>query len=187
MCNINNDKNKHKEDLAFLEQVYKTGNEEDIIKALELLASEQKQRTYLGTIDKWAKPVQQEQEQEVNIQKECVRCAARGYERILAVNYDKKNPYTSLAKAANAEYEAFISEREELNHRIDREQDRGKQQKLELQRDIESAEYMALTSSRIARTSEVTQGSNAAETVKQYKRAEKFHSEAQALWKIFNA
>jgi hypothetical protein len=81
-----------------------------------------------------------------------------------------------------AEYGAFLRDRESLDRQIAQTDDPAARRALELRRDIESAEYMAITSDRIAAQSEIIVGCrNTDEAVKQRARAQKFREEAKAL------
>jgi hypothetical protein len=108
------------------------------------------------------------------------------YGQALAQHYDVKNPYGSLAQSAMAEYGAFLRDRENLNRQIAQAKDPETRRALELRKRIESAEYMAITSDRIAAQSEIIVGRrNTDEAVKQRERAATFRKEAQDLRKEF--
>jgi hypothetical protein len=72
------------------------------------------------------------------------------YRMALGQHYDMKDPYGSLARAAMAEYGAFIRDREQLTQQIAKEQDPELRKALELRKEIEAADYIAITSHRIA-------------------------------------
>ncbi|MGO9985385.1 MAG: relaxase/mobilization nuclease domain-containing protein, partial [Rhodomicrobium sp.] len=80
------------------------------------------------------------------------------YGQALAQHYDIKDPYGSLARSAMAEYGSFLRDREELNRQIAQAKDPAERQALVLRQRIESAEYMAITSERIATQSEIIVG-----------------------------
>lgn len=85
------------------------------------------------------------------------------YRVALGENYDVRDPYGSLARAAMAEYASLIRERRELAERIAETADPEQRRALELRRDIEAADYMAITSRRIAGQSEVITGRRSSE------------------------
>src|ERR1022692_610811 len=79
--------------------------------------------------------------------------AGARYGQALGQHYDIRSPYASLAKAAMAEYAAFRRDREALDQRIAKTADPQERQALDLRKRIEGAEYLALTSDRIAQQS----------------------------------
>lgn len=85
------------------------------------------------------------------------------YRIALGENYDIRDPYGSLARAAMAEYASFIRERRELTQQIAQTEDPEERRALELRKEIESADYMAITSRRIAGQSEVITGRRSSE------------------------
>lgn len=104
------------------------------------------------------------------------------YSQALRNNYDIRQPYSSLARSAMAEYGAFMQERQNLDRQIAKTNDPKERQLLELRKQIEAAEYMEITSQRIAVQSEVITGEgNSVEAVKQRRQAEDFHKEATRL------
>lgn len=108
------------------------------------------------------------------------------YGQALAQHYDMGNPYGSLARAAMGEYGAFLRDREHLDRDIARAKTPEARQALELRREIEFKEYMAITSDRIAAQSEIIVGRrNTDEAVKQRERAETFRNEAKDLRKEY--
>jgi hypothetical protein len=81
-----------------------------------------------------------------------------------------------------AEYGRFARDREELNRQIAAEDDPARRRTLELRRDIESADYMSITSHRIAGQSEIIVGrSNTDEAIRQREQAAKYEAEAKEL------
>ena len=81
-----------------------------------------------------------------------------------------------------AEYGAFIKDRESLNAQIAAEQDPTARQMLTHRRDIEGADYMALTSHRIASQSETITGrADSPEAVQMRERAVGFESQSSTL------
>ncbi len=87
-----------------------------------------------------------------------IRDAQARYRTALASHYDDADPYGSLSRAAMAEYEAFKSERDQLTDRIANEPDERARNLLELRREIEGSEYMAITTQRLAVQKEVVSG-----------------------------
>lgn len=108
------------------------------------------------------------------------------HSRSLAKHYDKRKPYSSLADTAKAEHDAFLRDREKLDRKIARATDPLERKSLGLQKKIESAEYMEITSSRLASQSEAITGrANSDEAVRQREKATGFHKEAQQHRKEF--
>ena len=87
-----------------------------------------------------------------------IRDADDRYRVALGREYDVKDPYSSLARAAMTEYGDFIRDREQLTQQIAKEQDTEARKALELRKEIEANDYMAITSHRIAGQSEVITG-----------------------------
>lgn len=65
-------------------------------------------------------------------------------------DYDVRNPYQSLAKAAMAEHAIFRTEQDTLSRQIAATADPKERQALELRKKIEGYEYLAITGDRIA-------------------------------------
>ena len=138
---------------------------------------------------------QQEQEQEAakarrqerdkegsSYQEGEIRDAHSRYGQALGQHYDIRNPYGSLARVSMAEYGAFLKDRENLNQQIAQEKDPAARERLEQRKQIESADYMAITSHRIAAQSEcITGRSNSEEAQKQRGRAEAYQKESKEL------
>ncbi len=72
------------------------------------------------------------------------------YAYALADHYDVRNPYGSLARAAMAEYGAFLKQQEQMKVEIAKEADPGKRRVAELHKEAHANEYMAITSERLA-------------------------------------
>lgn len=84
------------------------------------------------------------------------------------------------------EYGAFLRDRENLDRQIAKTTDPVERQRLDLRKQIEAAEYMALTSERIAGQSEIIVGKmNSPEAMKERVRAKGFQEQAQALRKEY--
>jgi hypothetical protein len=108
--------------------------------------------------------------------------AGARYGQALGQHYDIRSPYASLAKAAMAEYAAFRRDREALDQRIAKTADPHERQALDLRKRIEGAEYLALTSDRIAQQSWVITGRrDSQEAVKERLRATEYRIQAQDL------
>jgi hypothetical protein len=104
------------------------------------------------------------------------------YNQALGQHYDIRDPYGSLARASMAEYGEFLRDRENLDQQIARTEDPTERQALELRQRIEAADYMTITSERIATQSEIIVGKrNTDEAVKQRERAAAFQKEAREL------
>lgn len=115
-----------------------------------------------------------------------IRNAHSRYGQALGQHYSVRDPYDTLARSAMAEYGAFLRDRENLDRQIAKTSDPKERQRLELRKGIESAEYMSLTSERIAGQSEIIVGKmNSPEAVKQRARAKAFQEQAQALRKEY--
>lgn len=111
-----------------------------------------------------------------------IRDAGDRYRVALGQHYDVLNPYGSLARASMAEYGAFIRDREQLKAQIAQEQDLEARRALELRRDIEANDYMAITSQRIASQSEVITGrKDSEEAVRFRERAADYQEQSQEL------
>jgi hypothetical protein len=111
-----------------------------------------------------------------------IRDAGERYGQALGRHYDFANPYASLAKVAMEEYAAFRKDREALDQQIARTADPKERQALDLRKQIEGAEYIVMTSDRIAQQSVVITGNrDSAEAVKFRKRATDYRIEAQDL------
>lgn len=77
---------------------------------------------------------------------------------------DMRDPFGSLATAARAEGSAFQKEQEDLRRAEARESDPQKREMLKLQRHVEAADYMAITSERLAGISRVISGRRGSES-----------------------
>jgi len=111
-----------------------------------------------------------------------VRDPAARYAQALGRHYNITDPYQSLARAAMAEYGAFMDERGKLTQQIARAADPQERQALELRKRIEGLEYLAITGERIAQQSVVITGrQNSEEAVKQRQRAATCQEQAREL------
>jgi hypothetical protein len=126
-----------------------------------------------------------EAEKEARAREGEIRNAGSRYGQALAQHYDIKDPYGSLARSAMAEYGAFLRDRENLD-RLIAQADPETRQVLELRKRIEAAEYMAITSNRIAAQSEIIVGRrDTDEAVHQRQRAAEFLKDARELREQF--
>ncbi len=115
-----------------------------------------------------------------------IRNAYSRYGQALGQHYSIRDPYESLARSAMAEYGAFLRDRENLDRQIAKTTDPVERQRLDLRKQIEAAEYMAITSERIAGQSEIIVGKmNSPEAMKERERAKGFQEQAQALRKEY--
>lgn len=161
--------------------------------AKEMEARQQQFEAYKGFIAQQAEEARRQEEtrrkqeeKTVRVQEGTIANAHNRYGQALAQRYDVRDPYGSLARSAMAEYGTFLRERENLDRQIAKASDPTERQKLELRKQIEAAEYMAITSERIATQSEVIVGQrNSPEAVKQRERAAAFQKEAQELRREF--
>jgi hypothetical protein len=111
-----------------------------------------------------------------------IRNANYRYGQALGQHYNVRDPYASLARSAMAEYGAFLRDRENIERQIARTANPEARQALELRKRIEAAEYMAITSNRIATQSEIIVGRRDTDEAKnQRARAAEFMKEAQEL------
>jgi hypothetical protein len=111
-----------------------------------------------------------------------IRDAGDRYRVALGQHYDVRDPYGSLGRAAMAEYGDFVRDREQLTQQIAKEQDREARQALELRKEIEANDYMAITSHRIAGQSEVITGRRDSEEAVQFReRAADYEAQSKEL------
>ena len=111
-----------------------------------------------------------------------IRDAGDRYRMALGQEYDVRDPYGSLSRAAMAEYGAFIKDREQLTQKIAQEQDPEARRALELRKEIEANDYMAITSRRIAGQSEVITGQHDSEEAVRFReRAAEYEAQNKEL------
>jgi hypothetical protein len=111
-----------------------------------------------------------------------IRDAGDRYRVALGDHYDVRDPYGSLGRAAMAEYGDFIRDRERLTQQIAKEQDQEARQALELRKQIEFNDYIAITSHRIAGQSEVITGrDNSEEAVRFRARAAEYEAKSKEV------
>jgi hypothetical protein len=89
---------------------------------------------------------------------EPIRNASVRYAQALGMHYNIFDPYASLARSAMAEHASFFSDRERLDKQIAQASNPEVRRALEVRKDIEKADYIALTSDRIAQQSDVITG-----------------------------
>ena len=83
------------------------------------------------------------------------------YAQALSSTYSFRDPYGSLAAAAMAEYGSFRRQQDALRKEAGGEQDPDKRRLIDLRREIEGHDYMAITSERLAGISRaITMGDN---------------------------
>lgn len=165
---------------------YKAQADRQVEQAREMEAQEERLAAYREEIARRAEEAKREQERTQEAQSRRwdgdMRDSHSRYGQALAQHYDIKDPYGSLSRSAMAEYGSFLRDRERLNQQIAKADDPKEREALELRQRIESAEYMAITSERIATQSEIITGKNdSPEAVRQRDRATAFRKEAQEL------
>jgi hypothetical protein len=127
--------------------------------AARLEAYKQEQRSIGGAALAEGAKAAPEKQASAQIQNvEPIRNASVRYAQALGMHYNILDPYASLASAAIAEHAAFRSDRERLDKQIDQAANPEVRRSLEVRRDIEKADYIALTSDRIAQQSFVITG-----------------------------
>jgi len=111
-----------------------------------------------------------------------IRNAHSRYAQALGQHYDVRDPYASLARSSMAEYRDFMRDRDSLDRQIAQTKDPAARERLEMRKEIEGADYMALTSDRIATQSELITGKlNSEEAQKQRARAEAYREQSKEL------
>jgi len=111
-----------------------------------------------------------------------IRNAHSRYAQALGQHYDARDPYGSLARSSMAEYGVFMRDRENLNRQIAQTKDPAAREMLEMRKEIEGADYMALTSRRIAVQSELITGKlDGPEAQRQRERADVYQQQSKEL------
>jgi hypothetical protein len=83
------------------------------------------------------------------------------YAQALGENFNINDPFGSLAKAAMSEYQAFTKEQQALKEQAANQQDPEKKRMIDMRREIEAHDYMAITHERLAGISRaITRGDN---------------------------
>ncbi len=80
------------------------------------------------------------------------------YAQSLGDNYDPSSPYRSLARASMDEYGKFMGQQAELTREAAKEVDPEQRRLIDLRKEIEGNEYLALGSARLATISEIVTG-----------------------------
>jgi len=104
------------------------------------------------------RPREEDEKQISNQNAEPIPNASVRYAQALGQHYNVLDPYASLARAAMAEHTAFRGDVERFDKQIAQAANPEVRRELELRKDIEKADYVALTSDRIARQSYVITG-----------------------------
>ena len=164
--------------------------ERQVEQAHEMEAQQERLDQYKEAMASYAARARQEEAERRQRQELDARIRERGeirnahhrYGEALGQHYSVRDPYESLARAAMAEYAAFLRERSKLDADIAKTSDPLERRRMELRKDVEAAEYMAVTSERIAGQSEIIVGKmNSPEAVKERARAKAFKAEAEKL------
>ena len=92
-----------------------------------------------------------------------------------------RDPYASLARAAMAEYGMFAKQRQALDAQIAKATDPQEREALQLRKEIEACDYMAITDKRIARLGEVLNGHETQDIKQQRDRASAYEEKAEGL------
>ena len=104
------------------------------------------------------------------------------YAQAAGERYDIRRPYSSLSEVVGLEGAMFQREQEKLKREAAREKDPDKRELIDLRRQIEANDYMAITSERLAAMSRIITGDrNSEELQRQQERAEYFAAEAIEL------
>lgn len=151
--------------------------------AKEMEAQQARLEAHRAAVARQAETARREEAQRQGREREGeIRNAQSRYGQALGQHYSIRDPYESLARSAMAEYGAFLRDRENLDRQRAKTTDPVERQRLDLRKQIEAAEYMALTSERIAGQSEIIVGKmNSPEAMKERARAKGFQEQAQAL------
>jgi hypothetical protein len=104
------------------------------------------------------KPAETARDEERRQREGDIASASARYSIALGEQYDVRDPYGSLARAAMQEYAMFHCRQEQMRLDIASESDPEKRRIIELKRTIEGQEYMAITSERLAGMSGVITG-----------------------------
>lgn len=131
-----------------------------------------------------AKKKQKENEEAAALQAQTgdIASATTRYTIAVGKTYNIKDPYATLAEAAVAEGAAFKREQAELRGMAAKEQDAELRRMIDLRREIEANEYMALTSNRLAGISATISGrEDAPQAVIDRERARSYQEQADTL------
>jgi hypothetical protein len=129
-----------------------------------------------------AQKKQLEQSRQAEAQDGDISSASARYAIALGENYSIRDPYASLARAAMSEYAMFHRNQEKMREEMAKESDPDKRRVIDLRRNIESCDYMALTSERLAGISIAIVGrKDAPQAVIDHERAADYRAHAAAL------
>jgi hypothetical protein len=129
-----------------------------------------------------AQKKQPENKREADAQDGDISSAQARYAIALGENYSIRDPYGSLARAAMSEYAMFHRNQEKMRREMAEERDPEKRQAIDLRRNIEACDYMALTSERLAGiTVAITGRKDAPQAVLDQERAADYRAQAAAL------
>jgi hypothetical protein len=148
----------------------------------EIQRQQQEIKAYLATQERQAKAEALRQMQQVVQAREGdITDSNARYAQALR-HYDIRDPYASLARAAMSEHAMFRQQQQQLTKEIAGEQDDSKRRELELRKEIEGQDYMAITSKRLAGMSRVITGRNDSEpALREEERARGFAARAKEL------
>ena len=114
-----------------------------------------------------------------------IASASARYSIALGEQYNVRDPYGSLARAAMQEYAMFHRRQEQMRDEIAKEKDPGKRREIELKREIEGCDYMAITSERLSGMSAVITGrENAPQAVLDRERAAAYQDRGRELREV---
>ena len=115
-------------------------------------------------------------------QEDDIADARSRYAQAAGERYDIRRPYSSLSEVVGLEGAMFQREQEKLRREAAVEQNPEQRELIDLRRQIEANDYMAITSDRLASMSRIITGnSNSEELQRQEQRAEYFAAEALDL------
>ena len=166
---------------------YKQQADRQVAQAKEMQAQKERLEAFQAELTRRAGMARQEEMDRQGYYREGeIRNPHSRYGQALAKHYSPRDPYETLARSAMAEYGAFLQDRENLDRQIARTEDPAERQRLEMRKEIESLEYMSVTSNRIAAQSEIIVGKmNSPEAIKERERAKAFQERATALRKEY--
>ena len=166
---------------------YKQQADRQVAQAKEMQAQKERLEAFQAELTRRAGRARQEEMDRQGYYREGeIRNPHSRYGQALAKHYSPRDPYETLARSAMAEYGAFLQDRENLDRQIARTEDPAERRRLEMRKEIESLEYMSVTSNRIASQSEIIVGKmNAPEAIKERERAKAFQERATALRKEY--
>jgi hypothetical protein len=110
-----------------------------------------------------------------------ISSASARYAIALGENYDIRDPYGSLAKSAMSEYALFHRNQEKLREEMAKEQDPAQRRVIELRKNIEACDYMAITGERLAGISVAIAGRESPQAALDRERATAYRDQATAL------